>query len=343
MNATAPPLMTLALSTWNHERYVEQAVRAALTQDYSPLEIIVSDDASSDRTVEIVERLIGEYRGPHRVRLNRNARNLGVGAHNDLLMQMAQGEMVVLSAGDDIDERDRVGAVAQAWLAGQGATMAVGAPMPMIDEQGVATGNVIRVQVAGQVTAESLAQAGCAIGGGAFARRLYELFGPIGGEVRTAEDIVLGFRAALAGRVAVLERPLIRYRQHGASLLGSSGPLASSAAQYRLGFERMLRGVMAARTVQLKDIARAQELELIAPAQAQRLIALVEKHLADERLSFELLQRKAGSIFTLLWQACRGRYSLKMAGKAFAAGFAPTWWFGYTRWRQKRIKSAGHG
>jgi glycosyltransferase involved in cell wall biosynthesis len=337
------PLMTLAISTWNHERYVEQAMRAALAQDYTPLEIIVSDDASSDGTFEIVQRLAAEYHGPHRIRLNRNPRNLGVGAHNDLLMQMAQGQMVVLSAGDDIDEPGRVSIVARAFRDGLGKVCAVAGPLPMIDEQGSPTGNIIRLQVVGAVDADALAEAGCAIGGGAFARRLVELFGPIGPEVVTAEDIVLAFRAALAGPIVMLDRPVMKYRQHGQSLLGSSGPLAPDARRYRQGFERMLRGVIAARRVQLRDIARAEALDMIDRRRARGLAARIERHLAAERLSLELLQRKAGPLLALLWRLCRGQYSPREAGKALAMGIAPGWWFGYTRWRHRRIGSAGHG
>jgi glycosyltransferase involved in cell wall biosynthesis len=49
------PLLTLAMFAYNHERFIAEAVRGALRQTYSPLEIIISDDCSTDRTFEIIQ------------------------------------------------------------------------------------------------------------------------------------------------------------------------------------------------------------------------------------------------------------------------------------------------
>src|SRR5688572_14160607 len=94
--------VTLALFTFNQEPYVREAVRAVLAQDYSPLDIIISDDASTDDTFRILEDELQGYDGPHRIRLNRNARNLGVGEHVNLLAGMSNTNFIVLAAGDDI-------------------------------------------------------------------------------------------------------------------------------------------------------------------------------------------------------------------------------------------------
>jgi glycosyltransferase involved in cell wall biosynthesis len=44
-------------------------VEGAFSQTYSPLEIILSDDCSSDRTFEIMEEMAREYQGPHLVKV----------------------------------------------------------------------------------------------------------------------------------------------------------------------------------------------------------------------------------------------------------------------------------
>ena len=48
------PLITFALFAYNQEKYIEEAVQGAFLQTYSPLEIILSDDGSTDRTFEII-------------------------------------------------------------------------------------------------------------------------------------------------------------------------------------------------------------------------------------------------------------------------------------------------
>ena len=51
------PLVTFALFAYNQENYIRAAVEGAFAQTYQPLEIILSDDCSKDRTFEIMQRL----------------------------------------------------------------------------------------------------------------------------------------------------------------------------------------------------------------------------------------------------------------------------------------------
>ena len=47
------PLLTFAVGAYNQERFIREAVESAFAQTYSPLEIVLSDDCSRDRTFEI--------------------------------------------------------------------------------------------------------------------------------------------------------------------------------------------------------------------------------------------------------------------------------------------------
>src|SRR4249919_1275211 len=95
------PLLTLVVASFNQEKYIEQAVRSALAQTYSPLEIIISDDCSRDRTFVIASEITSIYKGPHKIRLNRNLTNLGIGGHVNRIMELCHGQLVIASAGDD--------------------------------------------------------------------------------------------------------------------------------------------------------------------------------------------------------------------------------------------------
>lgn len=111
------PRVTLALFCYNQERYIEQALDACLAQDYSNLRIVVSDDASSDNTASIIMRVIERYRGNHDVVFNQNPKNLGIGRHFAFLMEnLLEGELVVMSAGDDVSKPNRVTRIVQEWL-----------------------------------------------------------------------------------------------------------------------------------------------------------------------------------------------------------------------------------
>ncbi|MDP6474553.1 MAG: glycosyltransferase [Alphaproteobacteria bacterium] len=98
---TATPTVSFLLPAYNQEAFVRDAVRSVLAQDYEPLEIILSDDCSSDRTFEIIENEASAYKGPHSVVLNRNEMNLGI-EHINKLQQLASGTILVTGHGDDL-------------------------------------------------------------------------------------------------------------------------------------------------------------------------------------------------------------------------------------------------
>jgi hypothetical protein len=52
-NETDQPLVTFALFAYNQEKYIREAVEGAFAQTYEPIEVILSEDYSTDRTFEI--------------------------------------------------------------------------------------------------------------------------------------------------------------------------------------------------------------------------------------------------------------------------------------------------
>src|SRR6201987_6564619 len=99
---TAPHISVL-INTYNHERYIEQAIVSVLEQ-YFPaeeIEILVVDDGSTDRTPEIVGKFVP------RVRYLRKENGGQASAFNFGIPQ-AQGEIVAFLDGDDWWARNKV-------------------------------------------------------------------------------------------------------------------------------------------------------------------------------------------------------------------------------------------
>lgn len=96
------PLVTFALFAYNQDKYIREAVEGAFSQTYEPLEIILSDDCSSDRTFEIMQEMAANYEGPHDVKVRQSERNRGIGAHVAEVFEVARGKIVVVGAGDDV-------------------------------------------------------------------------------------------------------------------------------------------------------------------------------------------------------------------------------------------------
>ncbi len=99
---TGRPLLTFAVITYNQAEYAAQAAQAALSQTYAPLEIILSDDRSPDDTFATLQHAAETYRGPNRVIVRQTGHNLGLIGHINDIMRLAQGQLVIIAAGDDI-------------------------------------------------------------------------------------------------------------------------------------------------------------------------------------------------------------------------------------------------
>jgi glycosyltransferase involved in cell wall biosynthesis len=90
------PLISIVLPVYNGARYIESSLRSILTQD-EDCEIIVSDDCSSDDTIEIVRSIASS-----RVKLIVNERNGGQFINFNRALRAASGNFIQLFSHDDL-------------------------------------------------------------------------------------------------------------------------------------------------------------------------------------------------------------------------------------------------
>ena len=129
------PLLTFVVLAYNQERFIREAVEGALAQTYSPLEIILSDDCSPDQTFEIMQQMAAEYHGPHKIVLNRNETNQGIGGHVNRVMELTHGELIVMAAGDDISLPHRTQRLYGVWEDSGRKAMSVFSDLLHMDEK----------------------------------------------------------------------------------------------------------------------------------------------------------------------------------------------------------------
>src|SRR5699024_10832546 len=98
---------TIGLPVYNGEAYLAETLESLLGQDFDDFELVVSDNASTDATVRIVESVA--ERDP-RVRLVRNEWNLGAARNYNRLVASSRTELIMWSGYDDIVEPGYVGA-----------------------------------------------------------------------------------------------------------------------------------------------------------------------------------------------------------------------------------------
>src|SRR2546426_7984873 len=92
------PLVSIGLPVYNAENFVAEAIQCVLSQTYSDWELVISDNASTDRTVSICREFTDR---DGRIRLYQNKRNLGISLNFNHAFQRSRGRYFAWLAHDD--------------------------------------------------------------------------------------------------------------------------------------------------------------------------------------------------------------------------------------------------
>lgn len=93
------PLVSICIPTFNGKKYISEALDSADAQTYKNLEIIISDDASTDQTLEIVKSFEHTSKIPIRIFHHEPS---GIGANWNNCIKKAKGEFIKFLFQDDI-------------------------------------------------------------------------------------------------------------------------------------------------------------------------------------------------------------------------------------------------
>ena len=97
------PLVSICIPTYNGESFIGEAMESAINQTYRPLEIVVSDDSSSDTTLNIVKSFIPKTDIPIRI-LHHNPS--GIGANWNNCIKKSNGDYIKFLFQDDLLKPD---------------------------------------------------------------------------------------------------------------------------------------------------------------------------------------------------------------------------------------------
>jgi glycosyltransferase involved in cell wall biosynthesis len=216
----AEPRITFALVCYEHQDFVAAAVGGALAQEGIPLDIVISDDASKDRTWDEIGKAVAGYRGPHRVRLNRNPANMGM-EHYNRIVELAEGDIVVIAHGDDVSlphraarlvevmQREKVSLVtSDAYVAHTNGERA-GTLGDTTESRRFAMGDLLTKGWQRSMLGATMA----------WRREVMTRFGGLDRSVLPAGyDLPMVFRATLLDGAYFLGEPLIEWRRHQSNL-----------------------------------------------------------------------------------------------------------------------------
>ena len=232
----ARPVASVVFLSYNKAAFVQEGFESILNQDTDDIEIIVSDDCSSDSTWDIILAVAQAYVGPKKLILSRNAINLGIVDNYAAAVKQSTGELIFMAADDDISMPDRCSKSIQFWLDNQKKYDLVAADA--LDMS--LTGEILGCKYSSNLedwTAEKWFSRRPFFFGASHmvTRKLLEI-GPLDNNL-PYEDQCLVFRAILIGGAARLPIPLVKHRRGGVSQKGFQIGHRRAEISRSMGFE----------------------------------------------------------------------------------------------------------
>ena len=99
------PLVTIGIACFNASDSIERAIKSALRQTWGNTEVLIVDDASTDHSVKLVERIMKKNKN---VRLLKNDVNRGVGFVRQRIVENSHGDFIAFFDDDDFSEPERI-------------------------------------------------------------------------------------------------------------------------------------------------------------------------------------------------------------------------------------------
>ena len=307
------PLVSVVVPVYNQGEYVRSAVESVLAQEYSPLELIVIDDGSTDDTPEVLRDYVG------RAELIRQE-NRGAAAALNRGIRATRGSLVCWLSADDEFLPGKLEAQVAAFLESPDVGMV---HTGYVDVDG--SGTVLRTaRVPAAVDADPFVTVywrNSTNGSTVMLRR--EVFDELGGfdeSLRADVDADMWMRIAMRWRITTVPGVYVRYRVHGNSLSANVPLMVASMTTVRLRHLDELR-----RRVSERSDAAALLAQMSADFAAQRMDELAATVLAESRRRGRARREQARAAAALAANRLRGNRLLR-------ALFLPAW---------RRVRSRG--
>ncbi len=210
------PLISVVVATYNGARYIREQLDSIIHQTYPNLEIVITDDRSTDETMSILEEYATQYSN---IRVYQNETNLRYVKNFEKGMLLATGDFIAPSDQDDIWELDKLQVL-----------------MDHMADHAIVYCNSVLIDAAGNEMAQKLSDIkrldsfdSClnyAIGnsapGHAMIIRKQVIIDCGVFPTMIPHDYWLGFVATFKSQVYFLDKVMVRYRQHDANVFGAA-------------------------------------------------------------------------------------------------------------------------
>lgn len=273
IHSTEPPQVSIAMCTYNGERFLREQMDSLVSQDYPNLEIIIVDDCSTDSTVEILQKYAIHH--PH-IHIHCNETNLGFRRNFEKAIGLCSADLISLCDQDDIWFSDKISKLVQAI---DGANL-IYSEIQLADEcanpidRDFPPANLLQGRCHMGLIFDN-----CVTGHASLIRKSVLKFAlPIPDSVEL-HDHWIAFVAAANGGIKVFPEKLSLYRQHDCNAVLSRKPKKNKAARRLESYRQRMAFIAAARHVHGLTPDEAALLENIQSAYAKYTHCVINRSL----------------------------------------------------------------
>jgi glycosyltransferase involved in cell wall biosynthesis len=215
MNKNNLPLVSIALATYNGEKYLTEQLDSLINQTHANIEIVVVDDCSKDSTVAIIKQYQNKF---SYIKLLINEVNVGVSKTFEKAIENCTGTYIALCDQDDIWMLDKI----EILVNEVGEEDAYYSNSLLVDEAGNSTGVEFKSIMVMQsyYTGSPFLLSNCVPGHTILVKtKFVKTLLPI--PANTLFDLWIGFAAAATNGIKFIDKVLVHYRQHSNNTIGT--------------------------------------------------------------------------------------------------------------------------
>ncbi len=225
--------ISIAMATYNGEKYLQEQLDSFVNQTRLPDELVVSDDCSRDRTIQIIQEF--SKTAPFEVILNRNSETLGYAGNFNKALELTSGDLVFLSDQDDVWFPNKLKRIEEETYLSD--AMLIMNDAALTDENL----NDLRLTKMGQIRSgdfkESFFVMGCCA---AIKREFLDLALPIPNGYPAHDSWLVGL-AQRVGKKAIIDETLQFYRRYGTNESKFIANRTSRISRYDVFKDRLFR------------------------------------------------------------------------------------------------------
>jgi len=106
---------SIILLAYNQQQFIKEAIISLVNQDLDNLEIVISDDCSTDNTWTIINDFYRNFKGNKKLIINRNHENIGIIGNFTKAVSLSSGDVIFIAHGDDVSMQNRCSKCLEEW------------------------------------------------------------------------------------------------------------------------------------------------------------------------------------------------------------------------------------